>query len=106
MHVLPLKKKKIKLVRFKKYEINEIMAIYSKKISIGEWKDYSICFRKNYALFCIHKSSHIQPTFEIMKKKGNETVFSLNSNNKLIKKSNSLSKILEYFKRPKLTLVS
>lgn len=106
MQIFKLKLTNNKLVRFKKLELNKIMSIYSEKISIGEWKDYSICFRKNYALFCIHKSSYIQPTFEIMKKKGNETVFSLNSNNKLIKKSNSLSKILEYFKRPKLTLVS
>ena len=82
------------------------MAIYSNKISIGEWKDYSICFHKNYALFCIHKSSYVQPTFEIMKRKGKETVFSLKTHNRLVKKSNSLSKILEYFKRPKLVLVS
>ena len=94
------------IVSFNKNELYKIMEIYSKKISIGEWKDYSICFRKNYALFCIHKSSYVQPSFEIMKKKGNETTFSLKSNNKLLKKSNSLSKILEYFKKPKLTLVS
>ena len=38
--------KKSKIIRFKKEEIHEIMELYSKKISIGEWKDYSITFQK------------------------------------------------------------
>ena len=37
--------KKSKIIRFKKEEIHEIMELYSKKISIGEWKDYSITFQ-------------------------------------------------------------
>ena len=39
------------IVRFKKNEINQIMEIYSKKISTGEWKDYSISFQKLRYLF-------------------------------------------------------
>ena len=27
------------------------MELYSKKISIGEWKDYSISYNKDYAIF-------------------------------------------------------
>ena len=49
-------KNKFKLVRFSKLEINKIMEIYSKKIAIGEWKDYSIFFSKNCAIFNIHKA--------------------------------------------------
>ena len=37
--------KKSKITSFKKKEIHEIMELYSKKISIGEWKDYSITFQ-------------------------------------------------------------
>ena len=40
------------IVRFKKEEINLIMDVYSRKISTGEWKDYSISFQKNYAILC------------------------------------------------------
>ena len=39
------------LVRFKKEEINQIMEIYSKNFNGGEWKDYSICFETNCAIF-------------------------------------------------------
>ena len=106
MRILKLKTKKRKLIRFEKFEINKIMEIYSEKISSGEWKDYSICFRSNYALFCIHKSSFTEPTFEIIKNRNNNPIFSLWSNSKLIRKSGSLSKILIYFQKPKLTLIN
>ena len=55
------------LVRFKKEEINQIMEIYSKKISIGEWKDYSICFQSDCAIFSIHRSYRLGPLFQITK---------------------------------------
>ena len=44
MQIFKLKLTNNKLVRFKKFELNKIMSIYSKKISIGEWKDYSTIF--------------------------------------------------------------
>ena len=106
MRILKLKTKNGKLIRFDKLEINKIMEIYTTKISSGEWKDYSICFRSNYALFCIHKSSFTEPTFEIIKNRNNNPIFSLWSNSKLIRKSESLSKILIYFQKPKLTLIN
>ena len=55
------------LVRFKKEEINQIMEIYSKKISIGEWKDYSISYNKDYAIFSIHRSIKQGSSFQIKK---------------------------------------
>ena len=39
------------IVRFKKEEINLIMEVYSQKISTGEWKDYSISFKKTMQFF-------------------------------------------------------
>ena len=56
------------IVRFKKEEINQIMEVYSQKISTGEWKDYSISFQKNYAVFSIHKSLKLIPYYQIKKK--------------------------------------
>ena len=54
-----------KIVSFKKQEINQIMEVYSKKISIGEWKDYSISFKNDHAIFSIHKSFKHAPSFQI-----------------------------------------
>ena len=48
------------------------MELYSKKISIGEWKDYSISFEKSYAVFAIHRSFKLGPCLEIKKNYKNE----------------------------------
>ena len=59
--------KKSRLIRFDKKEIYQIMELYSKKISIGEWKDYSISFEKSHAIFAIHRSFKLGPCLEIKK---------------------------------------
>ena len=105
MRKLNFKYSLLKLVRFNKSELNKIMEIYSKKIAIGEWKDYSICFRKNYALFCIHKSFHLAPTFEIVKQYNKKESYTLLFNNRIVSKTNSLSELLNYLKKPNLKLI-
>ena len=57
-----------KFVGFQKREIHTIMELYSKKISIGEWKDYSISYNKDYAIFSIHRSIKQGSSFQIKKK--------------------------------------
>ena len=92
-------------VRFKKEEINQIMEIYSKKISIGEWKDYSISFRKNCAIFSIHRSYRVGPLFQITKNQFNGNPFILSSRNSIIATSTKLKPLLSYLKKPHLKLV-
>ncbi len=95
----------MKLVRFEKKEINLIMDVYSKKISIGEWKDYSISFRKNYAIFAIHKSFKLGPYFEIKKSKFSNCHFTLSFQNNVVVTSHKLNKLISYLKKPNLKLV-
>ena len=93
------------LVRFKKQEINQIMEIYSKKISIGEWKDYSICFQSDCAIFSIHRSYSLGPLFQITKNHFSKNPFILSSRNSVIVSSKKLKPLLSYLKRPNLKLV-
>ncbi|MBD22073.1 MAG: hypothetical protein CL572_00195 [Alphaproteobacteria bacterium] len=93
------------LVRFKKEEINQIMEIYSKKISIGEWKDYSICFQTDCAIFSIHRSYSVGPLFQITKKHLSKSPFMLSSRNSVIVSSRKLKPLLSYLKKPSLKLV-
>ena len=92
-------------VRFKKEEINQIMEIYSKKISIGEWKDYSICFETNCAIFSIHRSYSLGPLFQITKKHQSKNLYMLSSSNCVIVSSKKLKPVLSYLKKPNLKLV-
>ena len=97
--------KKSKIIRFKKEEIHEIMELYSKKISIGEWKDYSITFQKSYAVFAIHRSFKYGPCLEIKKNYKKDSIFTLSSQNSILTSSKSLRKVINYLKRPYLKLV-
>ena len=93
------------IVRFKKKEINLIMEVYSKKISTGEWKDYSISFQKNYAVFSIHKSFKYIPYYQIKKNLLKRKAFTLLHHNSIVLYSNTLNVIINHLKKPSLKLV-
>ena len=93
------------IVRFKKKEINLIMEVYSRKISTGEWKDYSISFQKNYAIFSIHKSFKYIPYYQIKKNLLKRKAYTLLHNNSIVLHSNTLNVIINHLKKPSLKLV-
>jgi len=94
-----------KIVSFKKQEINQIMEVYSKKISIGEWKDYSISFKNDHAIFSIHKSFKHAPSFQIKKNSNKKNYFSLLSQNNIVTTSCNLKNLIKHLKKPNLKLV-
>ena len=65
--------KKSKIIRFKKKKYMKLWNYIQKKISIGEWKDYSITFQKSYAVFAIHRSFKHGPSLEIKKNYRNDS---------------------------------
>ena len=91
-------------VGFQKREIHTIMELYSKKISIGEWKDYSISYNKNYAIFSIHRSIKQGSSFQI-KKINKKNTYVLTYQNTTLAVSNSLFNIINYLKKPVLTII-
>ena len=72
-------------VSFSKNDLNLIISIYSKNVSNGIWKDYSINFEKNYAEFSIYRHSYAFPEFSIVKNK--KKIFSIYSRKQELKKS-------------------
>ena len=89
---------------FEKREIYKIMELYSKKISIGEWKDYSISFNNEYAIFSIYRSLKYGSSFQI-KKIRRRKVYILTFQNKTLTVSNSLNKVINFLKKPNLRLI-
>ena len=72
------------------------MELYSKKISIGEWKDYSMTFKNDYAIFSIHKSFKLNPTFQL-RKINIKTLFLIFRNN-VVTTSYNLKNLINYLK--------
>ena len=84
-------------ISFSKNDLNLIISIYSKNVSNGIWKDYSINFERNYAEFSIYKHTHASPEFSIVKNK--KKIFSIYSRQQELKKSKHIKDVLDVLKK-------
>ena len=84
-------------VSFSKNDLNLIISIYSKNVSNGIWKDYSINFEKNYAEFSIYRHSYAFPEFSIVKNK--KKIFSIYSRQQELKKSKYIKDVLNILRK-------
>ncbi len=89
-------KEKEKVV-FSKKDLNSIISIYSQKVSMGIWKDYSINFERNYAEFSVYKHTYASPEFSIVKNK--KRIFSIYSRKQELKKSKYIKDVLNILKK-------
>ena len=84
-------------VTFSKKDLNSIISVYSKNVSNGIWKDYSINFERNYAEFSIYKHTHASPEFSIIKNK--KKIFFIYSRKQELKKSKYIKDVLNVLKK-------
>jgi len=54
-------------VTFDRRELNRIFGLYGRKVAEGEWRDYSIDFLKDRAVFSIFRRSSEVPIYRIEK---------------------------------------
>ena len=95
---------------FSKGELSRILAIYSKRVAAGQWRDYAIDYDKNAATFSIFRSSYESPLYIVQKKqlKGNENwIYSISDRRKKLTQRGRLEDALKYLdeyvdKMPKL----
>ena len=57
---------------FSKYELNLILSCYSFGVVKGKWKDYSINFNNQEAIFCFYKHTLVSPEYALIKYKNNK----------------------------------
>ena len=86
-------------VFFSKSELQIILQIYSKQVSSGIFRDYSIDHSKQKAIFSFFRSTFDKPLFQIEKKNNVKSKllfdFSITYKHKIIETSVSLSQILK-----------
>src|ERR1700730_7192523 len=58
---------KSRTVYFNRLELNQLLAVYSRHVIRGEWRDYAIDHRDGFALFSVFRHSQESPAFSIMK---------------------------------------
>ena len=91
------------LIFFSKYELSSILNLYSKQVSKGVWKDYSLDSKAYTAIFSIYKHTHDKPIYQIIKKNingfKNMPDFLITKDKEIINKSNEISTILSKFEK-------
>lgn len=55
-------------VSFHRTELNAILSIYGRMVAAGEWKDYSIDFLKDVAIFSVFRRASEHPLYRIEKR--------------------------------------
>jgi hypothetical protein len=93
---------------FSRHEFNTIFSLYGSKVAAGEWRDYSIEFLKDRAIFCIFRRSTERPLYRIeknprlTKRQGAYSVVAMTG--LILKRGHDLAKVLRVLDR-KLSVV-
>ena len=93
---------------FSKAELSKILKCYSIGVSNGSWKDYTLNFSSNEAIFSIYKHTLASPECILKKykeKKKKRTLFQLSINNKKIIKYENIDLLIASIKRSLLTIL-
>jgi hypothetical protein len=100
--------KKMKQARFEKVELNQILQLYGMMVSQGLWKDYSISFLKEFAVFSVYRKNSDWALFSIKKTPKNSKFGRLYSlvamDGRILKCSNDLKATLRVLKHKELKL--
>lgn len=88
---------------FNRHELNAIFSLYGTKVAAGEWRDYSIDFLKDKAVFSIFRRSCERPLYRIeknpklTKRQGAYSVVAMTG--LILKRGHDLAKVLRVLDR-------
>ncbi|SRR5260221_8426685 len=89
-------------VFFNRGDLNQLLAIYSRQVGRGLWRDYAIDHRSNMAVFSIYRRSQEQPLFSIHKvvlKGHRDPHFVLVSRNRQLASSSDIASVIDLLGR-------
>jgi hypothetical protein len=55
-------------VAFDRVELNQILSLYGRMVSAGEWRDYALSFLRDVAVFSVFRRSAEHPLYRIEKR--------------------------------------
>ncbi|PPR49013.1 MAG: hypothetical protein CFH15_01395 [Alphaproteobacteria bacterium MarineAlpha5_Bin5] len=93
---------------FSKSEISKILNCYALGVTKGDWKDYSLDFNSNEAIFCFYKHTWATPDCKLSKlreKRKKRFIYKLIITNKKYSKYNDLNSLIVSLKRQQLAII-
>jgi hypothetical protein len=88
-------------VRFDRIELNSILTVYGRMVSVGEWRDYAIDFGDEAAVFSIFRRSSEMALYRVEKrprlraKQGQYCV--IDAGGRILKRGQHLEAVLHVF---------
>ena len=102
--------KQKKDIFFNKNELKLILNLYAKMVAGGEWKDYGLSISKKEISFNVYQRASEVPTYKITKnfkpKKENEKYLIKDPQNRIVKTSENLQKLITKIIWKKFKLVN
>ena len=95
-------------IAFDRAELKQIMNLYGRMVTLGEWRDYAIDFLRDKAVFSVFRRSSEVPLYRIVKnpslarRQGQYAVIS--QTGVILKRGHELARVLKAVDKP-LTLV-
>ena len=93
---------------FNKNELGEILNLYGKMVSKGEWKDYAFYINKNLISFDIYRRSSEKPLLQIIKILKGKKDFKYqvkDLHGKIIKNTNELKSAVSFLQKRNLKVI-
>ena len=98
---------KHRTVYFTRFELNQLLGLYSRHVARGVWRDYAIDHRDGMALFSVFRHTHEAAVYRIVKTApgpARPAEFTVQSGRQRMRVSASLADALDFF-RTGLSLV-
>ena len=81
-------------VTFDRSELGQILRLYGRMVSMGEWRDYGISILQDFAVFSIYRHASEYPIYRIKKTTQNTKITAVFSiilmDGRVLKRSNDL----------------
>jgi len=55
------------VVYFSRLELNMLLSLFSRRVLIAEWRDYTIDNREGFAAFCVYRRTNDAPLYTVMR---------------------------------------
>ena len=93
-------------VFFDRAELNQLLSLYSRNVSSGEWRDYAIDQVGGSAIFSVFRHTHDAPLYAIAKQDGGRKIeYVVFSGREKLRRAKTLGEALKVFNK-KLRVVS
>lgn len=96
-------------ISFSRQELNQLLSVYGRRVSEGEWRDYAIDMLKDRAVFSVFRRTAEAPLYRIEKmpklarRQGAYSV--INTTGLIMKRGHELRRVLRIFEKARLHLV-